>query len=103
MKGVVKIEEFVEHLKENDLVIVPKDSVQKDEKMLQNELLSQSEATYAEIFESRIWGDITRKRVYQIAKEEANVGEIVLPENSKYREKLVITAVRRIAEKRKTL
>lgn len=94
----ISANEFMRYLQENDLVIAPVDLVQPDVAKLRAVMLKKPSLTYREISQCRIWGNITQKRAYQIAKAEARPGEIIKPggsENSK--EKILTAAVKRIA------
>ena len=106
MKGTVKISEFVEFLTDNDMVIAPVNTVMRVDKMaLKSVLMKKPVLSYAEIYEAEIWGRITRKRVYQIAKKYAREGEIISADKSEVYndpEKIVISAVKRIAKMRNT-
>ncbi len=106
MKGNVSIKEFMVHLKKENLLIVPAHLVMDElthKAALRKKILSKKAVTYREISNSGLWGDITQKRAYQIAKTFAKPLEIIKPgctENSP--EKLLTIAAIRIAKQRKT-
>jgi len=101
MKGSVEIVEFVRFLTDNNLVIAPAPKMVFDAGALKKKILKQRTVTYADIHKAKLWGDITRKRVYQIAKEFARDGEIIKPiDKPNSKEKIVLAAVLRIAKMR---
>jgi hypothetical protein len=99
MKGTVNILDFIEHLQQHNLVIVPQSMVTKDCKGLQKRLLSKNMATYKEIADSAIWGDVTKTRVYQIARQQCRTNEILILRNAYAKDITKITrgAIERIA------
>ncbi len=103
MEGTIKISEFVDYLAKNNLVVAPASMLVVDKRPLKNKLLAKKTATYKEISESGIWGDISQKRAYQIAKENTDPMEIIKPGNHPNApEKIVITAIKRIAQIRES-
>lgn len=69
MEGLVNIQDFMEHLQRNNLVIAPAKMVKKDVTGLRKKVLRKNMLTLNDITEAELWGNITRKRVYQIAKD----------------------------------
>ena len=103
MEGVIKVSDFVNHLRENDLVIAPAKQVKKDVGYLRYKLLQSQMVSYHEIYDAQFWGDVTRKRVYQLAKKYSRDGEIVKTnDGATSAEKIVVSAVIRIAKMRGT-
>ena len=100
---VVAISEFMDYLQENDLVIVPAKRVGKDKKSLQNALVRKTMVSYKEIADSCIWGDVSQKRVYQIAIVKAKRNEIISVGNgANPMQKISVSGVVRIAKERGT-
>lgn len=97
MNGTVTVPELMNYLKENDLVIVPSDLVRPDKKGARREALKKPALTYTEIAESGLWGHIAHKRAYQIAKADCREGEIIKTSDGRGTEKVIISAVCRIA------
>jgi len=101
MDQLVSANEFLNYLKRHDLVIAPASMVQEDKRPKQAQALRKPALTYREISETGLWGDITQKRAYQLAKEYSRDGEILKPGpgvNSP--EKIITQAVKRIAIQR---
>lgn len=103
MEGTVKIADFMEHLRVNNLVIVPASVIETDYEAAQKKLLRLNMATYKQIADSGIWGKISKVRVLQIAKAHARDGEIVKIFNVHQvptKTKIVKPAIIRIAKMR---
>lgn len=77
MEGTVNIVDFMQHLQRNNLVIAPAHLVEKDYSIAQKKLLKKTMATYKEIADSGIWGNITKERVSQLATEFGRDNEVV--------------------------
>lgn len=96
--GTIDAQTFMEYLKRNDLVIAPAAMIRVDRKPLQIKALKKPALAYGEISAAGLWGDITQKRVYQLAKQFSREGEIIRPgENDNSPEKILTGAVKRIA------
>lgn len=103
MEGTVNISDFIAHLRDNDLVIVPQRLVAKDYATMQKKLLRKNMATYKEIADSGIWGQISKTRVYQIAHLRCRDNEIVMFGAQGNAAKIVSPAIKRIAVERGTI
>ncbi len=98
MEGTIEISAFMDYLRKNNLVVAPAEMLVVDKGPLQKKLLAKKTASYKEISESGIWGDISQKRAYQIAKELAKPMEIIKPGKlTNSPEKIITIAVKRIA------
>jgi len=74
MTGKVDVEELIDHLKRNDLVIVPRTLTEGlneryDQKAYENELRKKSALTFAEISNAKLWGDISARACKSYAKK----------------------------------
>ena len=67
----------MEYLREHNLVIAPAKALAVDNTHLQKKLAAQKMATYKQIADSGIWGDITKERVVQLALQHCRANEIV--------------------------
>lgn len=104
MKGTINIADFMDHLKSNNLVIVPETMLGKDFKYLQKQVLSKNMATCKEVSDSGIWGDITQTRVYQIAYTDCRKSGLLLVAKKGIRiTEIVRLAIERISRDRGTL
>ncbi|MDH7444655.1 hypothetical protein [Aquimarina sp. 2201CG14-23] len=106
MEGLISIPELMQHMKRENLVIAPAHLVMKEQthlEVLRKKTLAKKSLAYSEIAKAKLWGDITQKRVYTIAKEFAKELEIIKPGNKcNSPEKIIISAVIRIAKQRNT-
>lgn len=106
MNGNVSIAELFAHLKKENLVVAPAHLVMDQlthKSVLRKKILSKRAITYREISDSGLWGDITQKRAYQIAKSLAKPLEIIKPGNKdNSAEKIITSAAIRIAKQRNT-
>lgn len=103
MKGTVDIADFMAHLKANNLVIAPSSSIEVDRTVLQKKVLRLTMVSYKQISDSGIWGEITKDRVAQLAKEHARANEILKitdPRTSGAITKVTRSAIVRIAKMR---
>ncbi len=102
--NVVSIQELLQHMKQENLVIAPAHLVMTEQSnigALKHKMLKKKALTYSEISKAKIWGDISQKRAYTISKEFAKPMEIFKPgKNSNSPEKIIISAVIRIAKQR---
>ena len=99
MEGTIEISRFMEYLSEHNLVVAPASMLKMDKMPIQKKLMAKRALSYREISDSGIWGEISQKRAYQIAKEMAKPMEIIKPgKRTNSPEKIVITAVKRIAQ-----
>ena len=106
MSGTVAISDFMQHLEEKGLVIVPRSLVENRLQELKQEKLRKSikrekAVTYKQITDARIWGQISQKAVKSYAKKYAKPGEIFpVKRGLRSVDKIVISAVERLAKKR---
>lgn len=106
MEQVVKIEDFMGYLADNDLVITPRDLVEKAlaERELENKakaLMGKSMLTFKEISDGKFWGEITTRAVKNYALKYAKEGEVILRPSGKMKKyKMVRSAVLRLAKQR---
>ncbi len=104
MGQLLDVSEFMAYMLENDLVIARRTEVVPDRASRQRKLFEKTTASYSEIASSGVWGEITQKRAYQLAKRFAREGEIIKPgQKSNSPEKIVTSAVERIGRMRRTL
>jgi hypothetical protein len=94
----IDVHQFIEYLQQHDLVIAPAALVRVDKRSMQLDALAKPALTYREISECGLWGDITQKRAYQLAKLHGRDAEIIKPgEHDNSPEKILTAAVKRIA------
>ncbi len=106
MTGTIEISAFMQHLEQNDLVISPRTLV--EERLMDLEVLKlrksakrQKALSYKEIADAQLWGEITTRAVKKFAQKYAKEGEIFgTKKGDRPVQKVVITAVQRIAKQR---
>lgn len=83
MEGFISIDAFVDHLKREDLVIVPRSDYEStliDGLTLpayRRKILAKTWITFSEISKAKLWGDIGQKAVYTIALKECDAEKIL--------------------------
>ena len=107
MVGTIQIPEFVEYLKQNDLVIMPRTLAENRHEEIHQEkikrVLKKKQAlTFREISDANLWGEkITPQAIRAYAFKHARPDEIFPGKKGKKEiHKISITAVERIAKMR---
>ena len=106
MEGLIEVSEFMNHLKQNDLVIVPR---QYHDNLVQNyktesykqQLLKKSSLSFTEISKAKLWGNISPRACKSFAKKYAS-DELMMVQRGQIEEyRVPMSTVKRIQKIRK--